>query len=57
MNPVTQDDLETKFRGLASAVLTPAQQDQVIDAVGTLEDTGNIATALLPLMVRRDSNG
>ena len=57
MNPVTHDDLEAKFRGLASAVLTGTQQDQVIEAVATLEHAGNIATALLPLMVRRDSNG
>ena len=56
-NPITQAELEAKFRGLASAVLTDAQQDRVIEAVAKLDDTSNVATGLLPLMVRRDANG
>ena len=56
-NPITQTELEAKFRGLASAVLTETQQDEVIEAVAKLEDAGNVATGLLPLLVRRDANG
>jgi 2-methylcitrate dehydratase PrpD len=56
-NPITQTELEAKFRGLASAVLTETQQDEVIEAVAKLEDAGNVATGLLPLLVRRDVNG
>ena len=56
-NPITQAELEAKFHGLASAVLTDARPDQVIEAVAKLDDTSNVATGLLPLMVRRDANG
>jgi hypothetical protein len=56
-NPVTPDELEAKFRGLASAVLTGAQQDEVVKTVSTLEEMDDVATGLLPLVVRRDANG
>jgi 2-methylcitrate dehydratase PrpD len=56
-NPVTPDELEAKFRGLASAVLTDAQQDEVVKTVSTLEEMDDVATGLLPLLVRRDANG
>ena len=29
----------------------------MIEAVAKLDDAGNVATGLLPLMVRRDANG
>ena len=57
MNPITADELRTKFTGLASAVLSEDQQNKVVETVAGLEDVDNVATDLLPLLVRRDADG
>jgi 2-methylcitrate dehydratase PrpD len=57
MNPITADELHAKFRGLTSSVLTEAQQDWIIETVARLDDVDDVATDLLPLLVRRDTHG
>ncbi len=41
-NPVTQDELLSKFRFLATETLGESRTSQVIDAVGSLESLGNV---------------
>jgi 2-methylcitrate dehydratase PrpD len=49
--PMSDADLEAKFRALADGILTPQQSDELIRlcwAVGTLPDAGAIARAAVP---------
>jgi 2-methylcitrate dehydratase PrpD len=49
--PMTDADLEAKFRGLAHAVLQPAATDRLIGLcwrAETLEDIGEVARAAVP---------
>ncbi|HEV7800705.1 MAG TPA: MmgE/PrpD family protein, partial [Burkholderiales bacterium] len=49
--PMSDADLEAKFRALAEGILTPQQSDELIRlcwAVGTLPDAGAIARAAVP---------
>ena len=50
--PMSDADLEAKFRGLAKGILDPAQTDRLIRLcwdVGSLEDAGEIARASVPV--------
>lgn len=50
MNPLTTQESQDKFRGLASAVLDGERADRVIDAVDQLETLPDVAQ-LVPLLV------
>lgn len=41
-NPLTQEELETKFRNAAASLLSQEQQDRIIDTVWTLEKLQDI---------------
>lgn len=49
-NPLTDDDLARKFRGLAGTVLTPAQQERTIDVALNLRrhSVADLITACVP---------
>jgi 2-methylcitrate dehydratase PrpD len=49
--PMSDADLEAKFRGLAEGVLPPVQTDKLIElcwSVGSLKDVGTLARAAVP---------
>jgi 2-methylcitrate dehydratase len=48
-NPLTDGEIEAKFRALAAPVLNPARQQRVIDAVWDLENL-SIVTELMELL-------
>lgn len=41
-NPMTKDDLQDKFRGLASTVMSDDQVEKIIQTVGELEELDNV---------------
>ena len=41
-NPLTQEEIETKFRNMATLVVSDKQRETIIDIVNHLEDLGNV---------------
>ncbi|MFC1974408.1 MmgE/PrpD family protein [Chloroflexota bacterium] len=50
-NPMTKEELEDKFRGLASVVLPEDRVEEIIKVVNRLEDVGEVCT-LMGLLIR-----
>ena len=49
--PMSDEDLEAKFRGLAADILSPAETDELIKlswAIEKLKDAGEMARAAVP---------
>ena len=54
--PMSDADLEAKFRGLAHGILADAECDRLIAlcwAIGTLADAGEVARASVPAAARK----
>ena len=58
--PMSDGDLETKFRGLADGILSSAESDKLIRLcwdVGTLKDAGEVARASVPVKAAKSKAG
>ena len=50
-NPLTAQELENKFRGLASVSATPAQVDEIVRLVSTLDQQKDLSGLIAQLSI------